>query len=208
MEQLAQKVVTRNLNKEEMLFQKGDLADGLYGVLQGVLRLEVGAPDGRERVFNTIGEGEVFGEIALIDGKERTATAIADTQLVLAFLPRADFLELLQIEPEMSLDVMVAMCSLLRRLSSASEDTAFLNIGGRLARRLLQLSASSGPVIRTSQEKLARQIGASRVSVNQRLQRWKSQGIVNIYRGSVEVLDASALELVIETSLDGSHRFV
>ncbi len=202
---LAKRVSIRKMNKDETLFQKGDSAEALYAVVEGSLRIEVGAPDGRLSIFNTLHAGDVFGEIALIDGGLRTADAVAETDLTLACLPRSEFLEFLRTEPDASIDVMIALCALLRRLSSSSEDTAFLDIAGRLARRLSQLSNAEGDDLCISQEQLATHIGASRVSVNQKLQQWKQSGFVELSRGRVHILDHNALEEVIQTSL-GRHR--
>lgn len=188
----------RRLAGGETLFQKGDPGEGLYAIVSGAVRIITSHEDGRELAFNLLGPGDVFGEIALIDGLARTADAIAVHETELDTLSRADFDRLLSEDPVLARNVAVALCGLVRRLSRQVEDANFLDIAGRLARVLIDLSSIGGAEIKTNQEDLAKMIGATRVSVNQRLQDWRGNGWIELARGRVVVRSPQALLALID----------
>jgi len=88
--------------KGEMLFARGDPGERLYLVREGRIRLAIGADEGRELSFQVVGPGDLFGEIALLDGRPRSAEAIALTPAVALSLERADFQRLRAIHPTIS----------------------------------------------------------------------------------------------------------
>jgi len=175
------------------LFQRGDPGDALFAVGSGAIQIETSALDGRGRILNLMKPGDIFGEIALLDGGQRTADASAVGKTLLRRLSRRAFHEVLALHPELARHLIEALCRRLRRISAQAEDGAFLDIEGRLARRVLELTDNRDGEVLMSQEELARHIGASRVSVNQNLQSWKQRGWVSLGRSRISVLKRSEL---------------
>ena len=202
--QIESMLVTRKLAKNETLFQKGDEGDGLYVIISGSIHISSVSSGGKEASFNVLSPGAVFGEIALLDGGERTADAIAGKASVLSFLPRHKFKQLLADEPDFAYQLIAILCGRLRRMSAIIEDFLLLDIRTRLARQLLNEVDS----LQLSQENLSRFLGTSRVTVNKHLQEWKKQGWITLARGRVNVLNRAALENLIETRLSDYDTLV
>lgn len=187
------------------LFQRGDQGDALFAVGQGAIQIETSAADGRGRILNLMRPGDIFGEIALLDGGQRTADASAVGPTRLRRLSRRAFHQVLDQHPALARHLIEALCRRLRRLSAQAEDGAFLDIAGRLARRVLELADNPASEIRISQEDLARHIGASRVSVNQHLQVWRGRGWVSLGRGRINVLDRESISSFLGHRIDASR---
>jgi CRP-like cAMP-binding protein len=182
------------------IFAKGDPGNSMMAVLRGRVQISAPSPDGRQMVLTTMHEGEVFGEIALIDGKERTADAIAHTDCELLVVPRRPFLELIERRPELGVGLLVVLCERLRRTNEQVEDLAFLDLETRIAKTLLRLAQEADAIpddsrlgIKISQRALGELVGGSRESVNKHLQDWKRSGIIDIEKGAIVIRDADAL---------------
>jgi CRP/FNR family cyclic AMP-dependent transcriptional regulator len=205
-DRLAQVATTRGYKAGEPVFLKGDPGTAMMAVLSGRVRICSYSAEGREVVLNVIGPGEVFGEIALIDGGERTADAFAMEAAELLVLSRRDFLPFLYRNPEVCVRLLEVMCQRLRWTSEQLEDVNFLDLRCRLAKRLIYLSdhhseptgADQRMGVRISQNLLASMIGTSREAVNKQLRSWEERGMIDVRRGSITVLDRERLERVID----------
>ncbi len=185
----------------EVVFRKGDPGDGLYGVLAGRIVVTVESAEGKELILNMFGPGEFFGEIALLDGKGRTASAVAREASELLFLGRTDFLPFLRKRHEAAVRIISFLCERLRRTTDLVEDSAFLNVSTRLAKQLAALAGSGGTApartIHLSQEELAQTLGVSREIVSRQLAVWREAGVVEIGRGRIVVRDGKALDRIV-----------
>ena len=203
-QQIAALSVRRSYSRGAVLFAQGDSGDALYGVVTGKIRISASSSDGREIFLNIMEPGDVFGEIALLDGRHRTATASATLPSELIIITREHFLGLLKREPTLVTHVMQLLCERIRWTSGLAEESALLSVPQRLAQRLLSLiklhghKTSSGVELKISQEELARFVGLSRQAVNQHLQDWKAQGSLTLGRGKIVIADEQALCEVIE----------
>jgi len=157
---------TRRLAREEVLFLKGDPGDGLYALRRGQIRIGSGSHEGRHVTLNILGAGDVFGEIALLDGQPRTADAVALEPCDLFVVQRRDFLGLLGRDPQIAVRVIELLCARLRWMSERMEEATLLPLETRLARRLLSLAQDFGSDVQVSQQELAHVVGAARESVN------------------------------------------
>jgi CRP/FNR family transcriptional regulator, cyclic AMP receptor protein len=182
------------------IFAKGDPGNSMMAVLKGRVVISNPSQDGRQLVVTIFKEGDVFGEIALLDGKERSADASAATDCELLVVPRRSLLRLLEHEPELCIDLLVVLCERLRRTNEQVEDFAFLDLEARIAKTLLRLardekgsSATSRLGLKISQRALGELVGGSRESVNKHLQDWKRSGIIEIEKGSILIRDLDAL---------------
>ena len=182
------------------IFAKGDPGNSMMAVLHGRVVISNPSPDGRQLVVTTFREGDVFGEIALLDGKERSADATAAVDCELLVVPRRSVLRLLEHRPDLCVELMVVLCERLRRTNEQVEDFAFLDLETRIAKVLLRLahdevdqSRASRLGLKISQRALGELVGGSRESVNKHLQDWKRSGIIAIEKGSILIRDLDAL---------------
>lgn len=187
---------TQQLATSEVLFQKGDPGDGLFGVRRGQIRIETGASVGGRLKLNFMGPGELFGEVAVLDGQHRTADATAGEPSELFILRREDFLGFLEREPKVAVRLIELLSQRIRWQSERMEESAPLPLPVRLARRLCTLAEDFGSEVHISQEQLGIFVGAARESVNRQLQTWRRDGILDLQRGRIMVHDMSKLTAV------------
>lgn len=190
---------TRRVDAGEVVFRKDDPGDGLYCVMRGRILIVAESPDGKELTLNVHDAGEFFGEIALLDGAGRSATAVAHETSDLLHLGRHAFLAFLSARPEAMTRIIALLCSRLRRATELVVDGAFLDVSARLAKLVLALkdgNRGSG-TLRVTQRDLALMLGVSRETVTKLLALWRESGMVEIGRRRLAVLDAGALERIV-----------
>lgn len=200
-EQLAAMTVRRRLNDGELLYARGDAADGLYCVLEGGVRHVSTSGDGRELLLMQFEAGAWFGEIAMFDelGRTHSGYAVGATQLLM--LPRDRLLAFLDQHPMLYRHFMAMLCRKLRLAFAYIEDAQFEPLAVRLARRLLDLvvlygrQAAQGVHIdlHLPQDELGRTLGASRQSISKLLKAWEARGWLALDYGRLQVLDREAL---------------
>jgi CRP/FNR family transcriptional regulator, cyclic AMP receptor protein len=195
-----------------MIFQKGDPGQSLMAVLRGRVKISNVSLEGREAVHNLIDPGKVFGEIALLDGKERTADATALEPTDLLVLQRRDFIPFVESHPpRMALRLIEVLCAKLRRTTAVVEDSAFLTTGPRIAKALLRLAGEYGRregaggggaavriELRLSQRELGGMVGLARENVNRQLREWREEGLIRIDQGCVVIQDMEGLGAIAE----------
>jgi CRP-like cAMP-binding protein len=187
---------TRQLGAGDMLFRKGDGGDALYGVRRGRMRIETGASDGSRLTLNFLGPGDLFGEVAVLDGHSRTADASAGEPTELFVLRREDFLEHLEREPRVAVKLIMLLCRRIRWISERMEESVSQPLPVRLARRLCALASDFGSELHISQQQLGVFVGAARESVNRQLQHWRKDGILDLQRGRILLLNIGRLTAV------------
>lgn len=181
---------------------QGEEALALFAIVRGRLKVVSSGPDGRDTVLNIMGDGEVFGEIALIDGGVRSATCRTLGPCELLSIQRGPFLELVEREPSMGLKLLKVLARRVRHLSQRSEDNASLDVASRLARRVLDLAARFGErqpqgsvlvQIKLSQQELGDLVDATRESVNKHISDWTRLGLLRVEDGFLVILNIQAL---------------
>ena len=187
---------TQQLATGEVLFQKGDPGDALFGVRRGQVRIETGASDGSRLTLNFTGSGDLFGEVAVLDGQDRTADATAGEPTELFVLRREDFLGFLEREPKVAVRLIEVLCQRIRWQSERMEESVLQPLPVRLARRLCALAEDFGSEVHISQEQLGIFVGAARESVNRQLQTWRKDGIVDLQRGRIMLHNMTKLTAV------------
>ena len=178
------------------IFQKGDPGDSLFAVCAGTVKISNRFSDGKDTVFNVIHPGEIFGELALLDGRDRAADAQAITDCDLMVIERRDFVPMVESEPTLALKVIEVLCVKLRHTTEQVEDVVFLDLPGRLAKTLLWLTASSRSAdgkVSITQREIGEIIGMTRESTNKQLRAWEAQNWVRLERGGVVVLKPEPL---------------
>jgi len=193
----------RTYGRGTIIFHKDDPGSLLYVILKGAVSIALPSSDGKDMVLAILCAGDFFGELSLLDGEPRNATASAleeDTQTLI--LPREDFLELVRREPQIGIHVMELLCRRLREADSLAQDSALLDLPGRLARRILELMERHGQRdgaamrigLRLTQTDLASLVGATRVATNRQLQRLQQQGVLQWQSQHITVLKPAALQ--------------
>lgn len=183
--------------KGSVIFRACDPGLGLMAIVSGAVKISVQGQDGKEQVYNVIHPGEVFGEIALLDGRARTANATTIMESEILTLDRRDFIPFLRVNPEIGLTLLSVLCERLRRTSDQVEDVLFLDSAGRLAKTVLRLSSpdqNGNRRARATQKEMGQMIGLSRESTNKQLQSWVRNKWISIEKGGLIVKNAAALE--------------
>jgi CRP/FNR family transcriptional regulator, cyclic AMP receptor protein len=172
---------------DQMIFSRGDPGRDIYLVMEGRIRLSVLSSDGRELSFDHAGPGNVFGEIAALDGGERTAGATAISRVQAMALPQKAMLELIEGNPKVALAAIRFLCSRMRETDQRLEAIALHRIEVRLARLMLSALRLRSPGAKgdkvpldlsMSQGELALLIGASRPKVNIALTMLEDMGAI------------------------------
>ena len=186
------------------IYSKGDPGNSLFAVISGTVKISVSSPDGRSAILNLIGAGDLFGEIAVLDGQARTADVIANTNCELYVIDRRDLLPFVRSQPELAMKFIEILCARLRWTSDQVEQVIQQDLPGRLASALLgltekrKLEPAASQTIAITQQEISEMVGMTRESINKQLRAWAARGWVRLEHGAVVVLDASALRGLAE----------
>ncbi len=202
---LAAHASERRFAAGEMLVRRGEPGTSLIVLVQGRLRVGATSPEGRELTIGLLGPGSVLGDMAVLDGKPRSADVVAMTPGMALLLERVAVLPFLRERPELLMRLLLILCERLRRADAALEDLALASLATRLARVLLLLAAEhgaagpGGTVIRLhlSQSDLAAQVGATREGVNRQLRRWREDGAIGEQDGNLVLAQPDALRALL-----------
>jgi len=187
------------------IFAKGSPGQSLMAVLRGSVKISSLSVGGKEVVFAIYNEGDIFGDMSVLDGGERSADATAMTDCELLVLSRRDILPLLERRADLCMILLKVLCHRLRQTSEQVEDVVFRHLESRVAKALLQLvervglRALNSPSVElhVSQRELGSMAGGSRESVNKILQNWHRQGLIDISKGSIIIRNVEAIERLI-----------
>lgn len=185
---LAERSTKRNYAKGQLIFYQGDPAGSLFVMVEGLVKIFVTSEEGDEMLLVTLQPHDVFGELSLLDGGPRSASAEAVEPTSLLELQRAPFLESLQQRPGITESLMLSMGRVLRRLTEQAADLVFLDLHGRVAKLLVNLAQDRGVEtengleldLQLTQTDLAGLVGGSRQSVNQILRSFENRGYVDM----------------------------
>ncbi|MBV9250324.1 MAG: Crp/Fnr family transcriptional regulator [Acetobacteraceae bacterium] len=195
----------RRVRRGQTIFQKGDDSSSMMAVLSGRVRISAVSAEGKEITLNVINPGEVFGEIALLDGQPRSADATASEETVLLVVERRHFLPFLTRNPDLMLRFIAVLCDRLRRTSGTLEQIALLDLPARLARVLLKLAADYGRPdaggiridLKLSQRDLSTLVASTRESVNKLLSAWREDKVLTSEEGYIVLQRKGELERLL-----------
>jgi CRP-like cAMP-binding protein len=202
LERFSHVAVPRSFPAGTRVFHEGDSSDACYIVSEGSFRVTREHSDGRAITLATLGPGEIFGELAMLDGDKRSASAESITDGTLLALPANDVRSLLARNPEIALKLVAGLVRRLRAANARLSRQSFQTVPSRVAGILLQLSRDSQPpdgegevevTIRMNQTDLAQLAGTSRESVSRFLAELERAGVVRSGRGRVTVLQPGKL---------------
>ena len=200
LKEIASRCRTGRYKKGDVIFHRTDLSTDLYIVNSGILKAVLEDDGGDEIVLAHFEKGAFFGELSLLDGKGRSATIIADGDTELSILKKDVFLELLYKEPKIAVELMATLVERLRKADDMIESLAFLEVGERLIRSLLD-AAKADPSVKgylragkLTHKELAARIGSSREAVSKCMKVLSTKGIIKEPEGSV-LIACNALDL-------------
>ena len=205
---LARRLIMRRFGPNQIIFHLGDPAGLLYIITDGKIKISHASSDGQEAVLAILGKGDFFGELALLDDSPRSATAEAIEPTETLTLHRDDFLSFLDNNPLFARHVLHILAIRIRHLNNQISDIFFLDLPARLARTLLLLADQHGkPVengtiidISLTQTDLAEMTGATRVSINKAIGRFRRAKWVVVEGRKLTIVDPEALEHLIQIS--------
>jgi CRP/FNR family transcriptional regulator/CRP/FNR family cyclic AMP-dependent transcriptional regulator len=198
---LAESLGKRTFGKGMIIFHKGSPGQTLYIIESGKVRIFILSESGQEISVNIYGPGDVFGELALLDGLPRSAGAVAMEKTVTFTLRRDDFLRHLEACPRMARSIMEVLSTRVRYTTDYAESLAFLDVYGRVAAKLLELADRYGVrkegieiELRLTQAELASWVGTSRESVNKVLGTFRDYGLIEVEGQRITILDRPGLK--------------
>jgi CRP-like cAMP-binding protein len=199
--EIAAHAMSRTFSAGESICRIGDHGDSMMAVVVGTVRISFPTVRGKEIILADLRPGELFGEIALLDGGPRSANARALTNCQLLVLARRDVLPFLESNPAACLKLMEMLCARVRHSDARMADIAFLNLPVRLAKILLsyQPAGRGATKLSLSQSELAEMTGGTREKVNRCLRAWQRQGILELKNRWTIILKPDALRKLLDS---------
>lgn len=199
---LASSFRSQSFKKGETLFRKGSEGTELYIIRRGSVKIVVPSSEGSEVVLAIFSEGDFFGEMSLLDGLPRSADAVALEPSEVYVLNRSDFLRFLHNNENAIHFILRSLSLRLRKTDDLLEDTCFLRIPARFAKRLLELAETHGHRegnsveidMQLTQSDLAGLVGASRESINKTLRLMREKGLISIEKNLIRIYDLEIIK--------------
>ncbi len=188
---LEQHATIRTYPKNTIVINEGDDANALFVVLEGQVKVFLSNEEGKEIIINMQGPGEYFGELALLDSSQRSASVMTTEKSKLAFLSKADFQRVLAEHSDIALNLIKALTGRVRVLSENVKNLALLDVYGRVAKTLLGLATDhDGQLIvekRLTQQDIANHVGASREMVARIMKDLVQGGYITVTRDQITI---------------------
>jgi CRP/FNR family cyclic AMP-dependent transcriptional regulator len=206
-DQLCRYAKPTSLKRGATIFSKGDPGSSLYAVISGTVKISVSSPDGRNAILNLISAGEIFGEVAVLDGRERTADATANTNCEILVIDRREFLPFVKSQPVLAMKFIELLCDRLRWTSDQVEQVILQDLPRRLASALLGLTDKrkldpSSRTIAITQQEISEMVGMTRESINKQLRAWAARDWVRLEHGAIVLLNPEPLRGLAEAGED------
>ena len=188
--------------KREVLFSDGEEAKGFYVILSGKIKLYKISPEGKEQILHIVSAPDAFAEAALFLEGSYPAFAEALTESQLLFFPKRDFIQLIEKNPKLSINMIVSLSHFLRRFASLIEELSLKEVSSRMAKYLIDLSMrlskegknSSEVELDLSKTQLASKLGTISETLSRTLAKMKAKRIIDVKRNRILILNREALE--------------
>jgi len=191
----------RRYRRNEVIFHEGDPGDALHIVVEGRIKITRESPDGAEAIVVVLSTGDSFGELVMLDGAPRSATATAMDATETMTMPRSAFLQLVESGSPFRARLLAGLAQRIRRLTDQLAEVHFLDLAGRLALQLARLAEEAAPgqsadihlTRSVTQSDLAAMVGGTRQRVNQIIGDFADEGLIALDAGAVTILDLARL---------------
>ena len=189
LEQIAKMAVTRKVLRNKTIVHVGDTIESLFVIVSGSAKVLNRDVEGNEVILSLLGTGECFGEMGLIDGSPRSADVVANEGCELLEIAKSDFAKALANNVDLCLNIMKSLVLRLREANRKIESLALMDVYGRVAKLLLDLSVEENGqrVIRrkVTKQDMAKMIGASREMVSRVIKDLEGSGYIRIEEGRI-----------------------
>ncbi len=182
--------------KGELLFYQGKRAEGFWGLVEGAVKLYKLSASGREQIVAVVEPGEVFAEVALMDGADYPVYAEALEESLLLFFNAAGFRDLVRKSPEVALSMILEMSAKLRHLAGLVEMLSLKEVPSRLAQYILQEARGEILVLRVSKGDLARMLGTAPETLSRAFRRLEREGAIRVKGSMIRILSRDELERI------------
>ena len=196
LEAISRVTIARSYDKDQVIILAEEEGDALFIIADGQVKVSIVSEDGREVILSLLGEGAVFGELSLLDGKPRSANVVATQDTELYMVRRADFLQLIYKVPQIAVGLLAELAARLRKTDRKIEGLALLDVTSRISETLLQLADEQGSETkfgvsleeRPTHQQLASMSGTTRETVSRVLKRLEGQGYISSEGRSITIL--------------------
>ena len=196
LEAIARVTISRSYDKDQVIILAEEEGDALFIIAHGQVKVSIVSEDGREVILSLLGEGAVFGELSLLDGKPRSANVVATQDMELYMVRRADFLQLIYKVPQIAVGLLAELAARLRKTDRKIKGLALLDVTNRISETLLQLADEQGTEIelgvtlasRPTHQQLANMSGTTRETVTRALKQLQDEGYIRISGRQILIL--------------------
>lgn len=194
--------IPKKLIKKEVLFADGEEARGFYVILSGKMKLYKISPEGKEQILHIVVAPDAFAEAALFLGGTYPAFAEALTDTQLLFFPKRDFVQLIERNPQLSINMIVTLSQYLKRFTLLIEELSLKEVSARMAKHLIDLSlkavkegkSPNDVELDLSKTQLASKLGTISETLSRTLAKMKAKKIIDVKRNRILILDRKGLE--------------
>jgi len=206
LEPLAKYAKTKSFKSRGIICRRGDIGTQMYVIAVGRVTIITDSDEGKELALGFMSAGDVFGEIAMFDGGERTATVKAIENTEILVIEKRDFMPFIEREPKVAIQLLTTLAGRLRSADEHFEDIFFRNLPSRLAKKFLGLAENYGHEtnsgvqidMKLSQGEIGKLTGATRESINKQMRAWEIEGLIDCQKGIITLKDPDALEEISE----------
>jgi len=194
--------IPKQVGKKEILFSEGKEAKGFYVILSGKIKLYKISPEGKEQILHVVSAPEAFSEAALFpEGTYPAfAEALMDSQLL--FFPKRDFIQLIEKNPQLSINMIVSLSQFLKKFASLIEELSLKEVSSRIAKYLIDLSLKQSKEgknpneveLDLSKTQLASKLGTISETLSRTLAKMKGKGIIDVKKNRILILNRELLE--------------
>lgn len=205
LETVARFANARTCDRGTVVCTEGSDGDAMYVIANGRVKISLTANGGKEIVLGTLGQGDTFGEISLLDGKERTATAETLEPSKLLEIRREDVLGYMRKQPLVTIKLMAALAARLRRTDELMKDSLSLNLPSMLAKAVLGLAKTYGYNITEGvkidvplyEDELVYRLRISKEKVAAQIEIWQEQGLLEIIKDRLVITDPYKFAMLV-----------
>ena len=192
----------RHIEKKEVLFSDGEEAKGFYVILSGKVKLFKVSPEGKEQILHIVSAPDAFAEAALFLEGTYPAFAEAMTDAQLLYFPKRDFIQLIEKNPQLSINIIVTLSQFLKRFASLIEELSLKEVSSRIAKYVVDLSIKSSKEGKSLKEveldlsktQLALKLGTISETLSRTLAKMKAKRIIDVKKNKIIILNREALE--------------
>ncbi len=192
----------RQIEKKEVLFSDGEETKGFYVILSGKVKLYKVSPEGKEQILHIVSAPDAFAEAALFLEGTYPAFAEAMTDSQLLYFPKRDFIQLIEKNPQLSINMIVTLSYYLRRFASLIEELSLKEVSSRIAKYIIDLSMKSSKEekglkeveLDLSKTQLALKLGTISETLSRTLAKMRAKKIIDVKKNKIIILNREALE--------------